>query len=157
MQLNSQDLERLDAALRLVFTPNDLKRLLKYRLNRDLENVTLAQSYVDLVFDLLDTAMREGWIDSLIVAMREERKENGAFCRVVDDLIAGKTVSRDLNPERLLNLAKTLSDLLTPVELKESLQLIGRDFDDPKRYPSLKDYIVIMLMSATQEGWGEDR
>ncbi|NCA70664.1 MAG: hypothetical protein EOM91_11270 [Sphingobacteriia bacterium] len=45
MILSSEDLERLDGALRLAFKPNELKRVLKYRLRRNLEDVTLATNW----------------------------------------------------------------------------------------------------------------
>jgi hypothetical protein len=80
MKLSPEDLAQLDGAMRLAFKPSELKRVLKFRLGRNFEDVTLATNYVDVTFDLLDASCREGWIEELIVALREERMGNAA-CR----------------------------------------------------------------------------
>lgn len=71
MILSPEDLEQLDGALRLAFKPNELRRVLKFRLGRNLDDMTLATNYVDIAFDLLDAACREGWIEDLVVALRD--------------------------------------------------------------------------------------
>lgn len=80
MYLSGQDLKSLDEAVRSAYKPEALRRLLKYQLNRDLDDITLAQSYLDITFDLLNTANREGWIEQLIVEFRSQRNDNTDFC-----------------------------------------------------------------------------
>ena len=154
MYLSGQDLKSLDEAVRFAYKQDELRRLLKFQLNRDLDDITLARSYLDNVFDLVDTANREGWIEQLIVELRGQRKENTDFCRVLDDLITSKAVARHLDGEHLVQLATALSEVVSVAALQEILKAIGchpEGFRGP-----LRDYLIKTLVTAVQERWAED-
>ena len=113
-------------------------------------------NYVDIAFDLLDAACREGWIEDLVVALRDERMSNPAFRRVTDSLIAGTKVGRHLTPERLVRLAMVLGALVDPDHLASALRSIGRDCEGLSAAASLKDVLIVRFIEAQREQWVDE-
>ncbi|MBL8295252.1 MAG: NACHT domain-containing protein [Bryobacterales bacterium] len=58
------------------FTLESLGRMLKLRLNRDLSDYSSRSDRQQVVFDLLDRAQREGFLDDLVSAARESNPGN---------------------------------------------------------------------------------
>lgn len=49
MILSPEDLAQLDVAIRLAFQPRELERTLKFRLGRNLADLSLANNFWDIV------------------------------------------------------------------------------------------------------------
>lgn len=88
MDLSPQDLSNLNDAVRSAFTLDHLLRLLTFRLDRELDDITLAPSYVGVVFEVVSSAVREGWIEKLRNVLKAERQDNETFGRVIDGLLS---------------------------------------------------------------------
>lgn len=78
--------ERLSTFLRQDFTFSMLRRLLKFRLDRDIEDISLGDDKQEVIFAVIDTANREGWWDQLIGAARASRPRNAALAVLAEEL-----------------------------------------------------------------------
>ena len=57
------------------YTPPELRRLIRFRLGKDvLDYTTLAQDQQQIVFDVSSAAERGGWTDQLILAARRRNQ-----------------------------------------------------------------------------------
>lgn len=68
MSLTGTQYKKFSKALRGAYNYNELTRMLKFGLERDIQNITLAQTYEQVVFDLIGAAERQGWILNLLAA-----------------------------------------------------------------------------------------
>jgi len=77
LTLNGKERGVLAAILIEAFPdPQQLKRLLMYRLNRNMAVLAGAGSYEDVLFEVLQKAAAEYWVDQFLVAVREENPGN---------------------------------------------------------------------------------
>jgi hypothetical protein len=76
LEITGPQLEQFSEVLRKAFTPAELRRLLEYRLERSLDDLSLAPDYRQIVFDVIGASRRQGWTDRLLLAAREENPGN---------------------------------------------------------------------------------
>lgn len=74
--LTGAQYEQFSKVLRAAFTPQQLRRLLQFKLDKNLDNISLAGDYEQLVFDLIGQAEREAWTDRLLLAARQSNPSN---------------------------------------------------------------------------------
>ena len=70
MRLSSAEFQDLHNALLQSFDRSALIRALRFGLDKDLEQITLASNQIEVVFDVINTAEKEGWISGLVRAAR---------------------------------------------------------------------------------------
>lgn len=58
------------------FNTQSLRRLLKFRLDKDLDHITQGKNLNEVVYEVIDAAKTEGWLQELIVQAREENPGN---------------------------------------------------------------------------------
>jgi Effector-associated domain 1 len=85
-ELTGEQEQRLSDALRDAFTLPDLRQLLKFKLQRNLDDVALGSDLTEIVFNLIQTAERQGWTRALIVAAREANPGNAKLLAVSTEL-----------------------------------------------------------------------
>lgn len=76
MTLTGTQLRDLSAALRKAFNYNRLEELLRYGLNKNLEDISLGEDMPAVVFDLLRTAEAENWTMKLLAQARQANPSN---------------------------------------------------------------------------------
>jgi hypothetical protein len=84
-KLSGRELKHVTDLIAANFGTEELRRLVKLYLSRDMNRyVSASSSSLDQIFMLLDAAMREGWIADLLAALAEARPENNIFQSVFD-------------------------------------------------------------------------
>jgi hypothetical protein len=76
MKLTGQQYQQLSEALRDAFPLRRLREMLRFKLEKRLDDISLAEDYQGIVFDLIRAAEAEGWTDRLITAARESNSGN---------------------------------------------------------------------------------
>jgi hypothetical protein len=76
VELNGKQWQELSEALRSAFNYNRFLRLLQFRLEKSLQDITLASEFEQVVFDVIERAEAEGWTMRLITAARESAPDN---------------------------------------------------------------------------------
>jgi V8-like Glu-specific endopeptidase len=71
VELTGGQWQQLSDALRSAFDYNRLQRLLQFRLEKSLQNITLADSLEQVVFDVIELSQAEGWTVDLVSAGRD--------------------------------------------------------------------------------------
>jgi hypothetical protein len=69
-------MEQLSKALRDAFDYDRFEMVLRFRLDKKIQNITLAKSYEKVAFDVIIRAEQEGWTDELLRAARESNPGN---------------------------------------------------------------------------------
>lgn len=119
MSLSGKQLQQLSNALRDAFTKARLEQMLRFRLDKRLDDIALGDDYEEIVFKLLTTAESQGWTFKLIVAARESNPGNAmllAFSQqlglapTVEDSQTSSTPSRP-QLEKLIKTANYFSDI----------------------------------------------
>lgn len=81
MKLTGQQYQQLSEALRAAFPLRRLREMLRFKLEKELDDISLADDYQGIVFDLIRTAEAEGWTDRLILAARETNPGNALLLK----------------------------------------------------------------------------
>lgn len=77
MELSGQQIRELKEALLNAFTVDTFQMMFKERLNKDLFHIApVNANFSKILFDTIDAANREGWIDDLITRAREANPKN---------------------------------------------------------------------------------
>jgi hypothetical protein len=76
VNLSGAQWQELSAALRSAFTHDRLERMLRFRLDKSLEDISLASDREQVVFEVIELSQSEGWTDRLVLAARESAPEN---------------------------------------------------------------------------------
>lgn len=71
LKLNGARLEALSEALRDAFSPQRLREMLRFKLDKRLEDYSLGEDYREIVFELITHAEAEGWTAELVQAARQ--------------------------------------------------------------------------------------
>jgi hypothetical protein len=121
MRLDGEDVDRLSDALRAAFTPAELRQFVRTRLDRNLDDITLANTYVSQVFDLIEDAERDDRIPELLAAAHEARPSSGAIqglaaqigsAAAVSEIIPGGTQPANTAAlERIITKTNALLDI----------------------------------------------
>ena len=77
--LSGSQTEVLWNGLREAYDVDELRRLLRFALDKRLDNITLASNFDARVFDVIDNAERENWVLRLISAVCDARPDNAAL------------------------------------------------------------------------------
>jgi hypothetical protein len=77
--LSGSQTEVLWNGLREAYDLDELRRLLRFALDKRLDNITLASNFDARVFDVIDNAERENWVLRLISAVCDARPDNAAL------------------------------------------------------------------------------
>ncbi|MBV7332691.1 serine protease [Chloroflexi bacterium TSY] len=104
MQLTRKEQGKLSEVLLNAFTLAALRRLLYYQLDRDLEHISIQNTYQDIVFDVVGAAAREYWAFDLLVAARQVNPRNeklmllaNRFGLAIEDMPTKKNLERIIN------------------------------------------------------------
>ncbi|KDN82068.1 effector-associated domain EAD1-containing protein [Kitasatospora cheerisanensis] len=76
MAMSGRDLKKASEAFQDAFDLNSFDQMLRFHLSRKREGISLGASLAVVVFEVLDTADREGWIQELIAGARESNPGN---------------------------------------------------------------------------------
>ena len=124
--LQSHERKELDEALRDAFTPSTFVRMLSYELDRRLEDIVMGGSFGDVVFHVIDAAVREGWVIDLIQGAHEANPNN----------------------EKLHAFAKKTGlafDAAPPDKLRQMLMTFAHEFGLPDDMPQTEKFERILL------------
>jgi hypothetical protein len=76
LRLSGTQMQTFVEALSDAFTMPRLRQMLKFRLDKDLDEISLAGDKVSVIFELVDAAQKEGWTTRLLTAARASRPDN---------------------------------------------------------------------------------
>jgi hypothetical protein len=76
VELTGRQREQLSDALRAAFDYDRLEQVLSYRLDKSLQDITLAKSFEHVVFAVIRRAEAEGWTAKLISSSRDAVPDN---------------------------------------------------------------------------------
>src|SRR5437763_64106 len=111
MELTGQQFQELSQALRHAFIPQRLTELLRYKLDRDLVDISLATDYQHVTFELIRTAVAEGWVANLVVAAREANPGNPKLLAFAEQLGLASTDLPTEGIERLIRETNAFLDV----------------------------------------------
>ena len=86
LSLSGPRLEKLSEALRDAFAVQRLKEMLKFKLGKRLEDLSLGSDYMEIVFELITAAEAEGWTAELIVAARQSNPGNSLLTALAEEV-----------------------------------------------------------------------
>ena len=113
LNLNGEKLERLSDAIRDAFSVQRLREMLKFKLSKRLDDISLGSDYKEIVFELITQAESEGWTAELVVGARQSVPGNAlmqAFAEEVALAASAPTLERTIkaqNPYLDVNLFRT--------------------------------------------------
>lgn len=76
VKLDGAQYKQLSKLIRLLFKPKELTWLLRFAFNKSIYDITLADDYQGIVFDVIGDSQRKGWTLELINALREARPDD---------------------------------------------------------------------------------
>jgi hypothetical protein len=102
-ELTGPQYEQFSEVIRRGFTPAELRRMLEFRLDKSLDDLSLASDYQQIVFDVIGASRRQGWTDRLLLASREQNPNNALLLAFAQQfgLVPGGTPTRP-NLEKLI-------------------------------------------------------
>jgi hypothetical protein len=109
-------LEQFQKALSDAFTLTTLERMVEFKLSKDLYDYAAPGNKQEVIFDLLDAATREGFLEELIVGARAFNPKNDSlreFARQYGLESTGKTT------QELERLIVAANENLDPVQLRQ--------------------------------------
>ena len=86
LDLTGARLEALSEALRDAFSPQRLREMLRFKLDKRLEDYSLGEDYREIVFEVITHAEAEGWTAELVQAARQTVPGNAALQAVAQDV-----------------------------------------------------------------------
>jgi len=86
LDLNGSRLEALSEALRDAFVPQRFKEMLRFKLDKRLEDYSLGEDYREIVFEVITQAEAEGWTAELIQAARQTVPGNASLQAVAQEV-----------------------------------------------------------------------
>ena len=86
IELSGYQREKLSEALRGAFpTPAKIKEFLSYKFNKNLYDITIAESLQELALDLIREAESKGWVKTLIIGARQSNPGNQKLINFCED------------------------------------------------------------------------
>src|SRR5438132_951576 len=76
MPLSPAEFNQIFDALRAAYNAAGLRQMLRTRLGKRLDEISLGGDFKQIVFELLEAAEREGFIQRLVVAARQSNPDN---------------------------------------------------------------------------------
>ena len=89
LNLSGHLLEQLSDALRDAFPVQRLREMLRFKLGKRLEDLSLGSDYMEIVFELITAAEAEGWTAELIVAARQSNPGNAHLTALAEEVALG--------------------------------------------------------------------
>ncbi|NJN11049.1 MAG: hypothetical protein HC815_24925 [Richelia sp. RM1_1_1] len=157
-KLTSQQREELKNALISAFpSKSKLKMLLSYQLDKNLDAIAMGDNLEEIVFNLIETASAEGWLDKLIKGARKSNPGNQ------DLFLFEQEYYRDTPNDNVdtykTDTYKTTIDLFIPPEDELEYQIEEEPWYAPnfpeteetaeEEYNSIKSEIDVVLITAT--------
>ena len=112
-RLTGVQIQALVDAIGNAYSKRSLQQMLRFRLDKDLENISLAEDKVAIVFDLVDKAEKEGWWPRLVVAARASNPENPGLIEIEAALLSEGAVPTGGNLEKIVDLRSQFGDVNT--------------------------------------------
>lgn len=110
-RLSGPQMEVLATALADAYSAARLKQMLKFRLDKDLEDISLANDRTGVIFDLVDLANSEGWWPRLVAASRASNSGNAALAVAEAKLLAhADNATAQDNLEKIVDLQSRFTD-----------------------------------------------
>ncbi|WP_244292910.1 trypsin-like peptidase domain-containing protein [[Micrococcus luteus] ATCC 49442] len=120
MKLSGSQQQRFDAALLDLFDLESLQRLLTYRLDVSMWDIVGRGPAQQVVYDLVRTAQKQGWMGDLLLAASEARLGYPELEALKTELNLGKSTTADSN-RALEAFVLGLGALLDPAVLRVKL------------------------------------
>jgi hypothetical protein len=86
LDLNGARLEALSEALRDALTPQRFREMLRFKLDKRLEDYSLGEDYREIVFEVITHAEAEGWTAELVQAARQSVPGNASLQEVAQEV-----------------------------------------------------------------------
>ena len=111
MRLTGHQRQELSEALRDAFTPQRLTEMLRFRLEKNLADISLGSDYQEIVFALIAAAEAEGWTQRLLAAAREANPGNARLQLFAQHfgLVSDSSSHQDL--ERIIRRTNSFFDI----------------------------------------------
>ncbi|BAY46705.1 hypothetical protein SAMD00079811_43180 [Scytonema sp. HK-05] len=131
MSLSRQQRKQLELALISAFPSISLlERLLYFELDKNLKEITRDSSLQNIVFNIIQTAESQGWLEELIRVSYNENSGNPLLQAIAQELFAGETPqTSSLNTpqhRKILLLAALSQDLRLDKEIRKVEETIKR-------------------------------
>jgi hypothetical protein len=86
LDLTGARLEALSEALRDAFSPQRFREMLRFKLEKRLEDYSLGEDYREIVFEVITHAEAEGWTAELVQAARQSVPGNASLQAVAQEV-----------------------------------------------------------------------
>ena len=104
MAISGSQHEKLSIALRDAFqTPQRFLEFVKFRFDKNLYDITIAEDLRELAFDLIQDADSYGWIEELIIGARQSNPKNAKLFAFSQEFFNTPYVGSSLPPELSLD------------------------------------------------------
>src|SRR5688572_8991877 len=137
MALTGQQLRALRNALADAFNPSSFEQMLRFELNKKVENIAGNGPFNTVAYKVIDAAEMEGWTLDLVRAARITNPGNANLHQIADMLSLSST--REIQPAQL-NFEKIVRD--------------GAPFLDPTAFRSKLGRIELQVCSIELNGVG---
>lgn len=128
MQWTKQLIKELNEALLNAYKWDSLERMLRFELNKNLEAIASQDNLTQTVFDLVDTAQREGWTTQLFNAALKANPKNSKLL-ALKDKIPPTLVAESLDKAIVFGNVSRLQLILGSIILLGVLALVRQSVD----------------------------
>lgn len=111
MQLTGQQFEEFTRALIDAYSQADLRAMLRFRLDKNLDAIALGEDLTEIVFRVIETAEREGWTDRLLLAARESNPGDPELLAFAQQFELAPTTPPRSDLERLITKTNSFLDI----------------------------------------------
>lgn len=113
MYLSGRQIKSYVEALSAAFAPPRFAQLLLGRLDKPVHNISMAPDYISVLYDVVDTANREGWALRLLDAARASNPNNPQLLTLEESLGLGVIpVANKVSFEKIVNERSNFHDVL---------------------------------------------
>jgi hypothetical protein len=155
MTLSGRQIGLLSNAICKNFTFGELRQILKTELDKDIEDITVAQNYELIAFEVVNTASRQGWEANLIAAARAKRPRSQSL-RIAaatlgpESIRAVNIAQKGLGPQTSETLgALPVSSARFERAVRICLRLVGRLAELQDLYTQLSKMTELLLYYRT--------
>ncbi|MEZ4712296.1 MAG: trypsin-like peptidase domain-containing protein [Caldilineaceae bacterium] len=112
MQLTGRQFQQFSQVLREAFTLQRFDMMLRFRLDRNREDLALGDDYEEIAFKVIDRSQREGWTAKLLLAAREANPSNDQLLAFAQQFgVAPDNTPPRAELEKLINQANSYLDI----------------------------------------------
>ncbi|MDJ0534110.1 MAG: trypsin-like peptidase domain-containing protein [Xenococcaceae cyanobacterium MO_207.B15] len=130
MGISGSQHEKLSIALRDAFqTPQRFLQFVKFRFDKNLYDITIAEDLQELAFDLIREADSYGWIEELIIGARQSNPKNAKLFAFSQEFFSNPYIANSLPSElakrgSLEKIIRAKNSFLTVTQWREKLGAI---------------------------------